>query len=277
MNSLEQAISKKSTKALVQILEYEQEKYSLDALTVVRQELQSRHISIDEYDALKVVLNVENVQQEKRTKEIEELRIGAKKATSQLIETVHPMTPKDNQTILRILAFIFGVFCVLAFKENVSYLYGFVKYDIDVDLWLITSLLSILFGFFVIFKFWKFRKIGWLFVVAYLGSSVAFNGYAGYQYWQWDKESKVIESTPIIVDGTEFEIQYSTEGYNQDLLAPSFFEQAMSSLLVLVVCSLTLWFLAKVEVRQLYGVSKLELYLSIVLGLCHTIGVLVLI
>ncbi len=239
-NSLKQAYSKLSNEELFSIIENKQNFTPL-ASQVADEEIKNRQISDDEI--LSIKLNMLSKQLEIEEQKIKKKAVETKIKTYlvSFITSINPIQ-KDKPIADRLIAFaVIIISCLLLFElktciKLIYYCFEYRYFDIVILVQLITTIIS----FFVLYQFWKRKKIGWLLL------SIYFLFMISYTLWGFIPSSK----------------------FNYFFSKQSILEMNLRTIFYGGIA----YVLYREDVRAEFRIEKDNIILSIIIGLCICIG-----
>ncbi len=233
MNPFTESFKGSSNLELFRVLE-NQSKYQREAVEAAELEIKDRELTEDEISEIRLVLSNEISQKIKRKNKKAEIRDRFEFLAGFAIDSLNPVQNSSPtiQKSLRLLVVVFGLICIVRWYNDFGIVQFLFKNGVDdIDLSIIEILIPLVFLPLGLALFGLKFRLGWIIMSFYLTYAAL--------------------STIVLIV-----ISWNIEPI-EDLLFESLFPQAsiISYFLTILFYCVSLWFICKEEIRNLYRIN----------------------
>ena len=251
--NLEEKYKEYTNKQLIEVI-IKADDYQPQAVEVAKKILYQRDISNQEKDELIQTIESEKHSEEKlkvKQLEVEKKRIQTLKKTFNKINPFDKTEPISFK-LINIILLVFGYVFLEQFYYSFTFLIFILEQPISFDITFLTTLFEVFYLPLTIYFYFKRKKIGWMMLVAWICTFTV-------SYATLITVNLSIPETPEMEEPI-FELLVYKPNYSRLFLILAFY---LAGLIILL----------RKGVRQVFLVSKLNMFLAIVLGLMFYISI----
>jgi hypothetical protein len=248
--SLEEKYKEYTNKQLIEVV-IKADDYQPAAVEMAKLILQQRDISNEEREQVKKAIEIEETTQEikeQRKSESEDRIISFIKKLFNKINPLDKSEPATNK-IINLTGLVFGYLLLEQLYYSLDYLAFLLEHESLLDFYSIVTLFEVIYLPLTIYFFFKRKKNGWIMLVAWISYFIV--SYIAIIIYNLN--------SPVI-DDPLFELISYQPNYTRLLLILAFFLGSLSVLL-------------RRDIKKVFSISNLTMYLSILIGV---LGVLIL-
>jgi len=263
MEEFLKSMNKKSDEQLLFIIQYEKNKYNPKAIEAAKEVLKSRNLHKDEIARINQNLEDKIELKEEKRKNVENILNQGSSGLNSTLDSIHPLTPKSDKTILNIIcAYLSYLLVRLLYSNYYTLLPKYFSFSSIETLFSVIILLISIYGLFTR------KRYGWMSVIVFLSYQFITNLCFFVLYtWEALKQKK---SRKEYTQETDSDLLDFMETYGLHYDFGTMAGKALGSLLII---SGIIWYLNKSNTVTFFNISSEEQKKSFVIGI--SLGVLV--